>query len=175
MKKERIFQIGQPVIRLKAKKVIDPKSFTNRRLVEKLIRIMHREHLVGIAATQIGISKRVFITQPRSTKFRTRRVKEKVIIYINPRIIRASKLRQIGYEGCGSVAHAGIFGKVPRSKTVTIQAQNHKGESFTLHATGFLARIIQHEHDHLDGIVFLDRVNDTKSLLGRESYMARSK
>lgn len=139
-----------------------------------MIRVMHQEHLVGIAAPQIGVNQRIFITHPRSTKFRSGREKGNVTVYINPRITDRSKLQGSAYEGCGSVVHAGIFGKVPRSKEVTVRAQDHRGTWFTLHASGFLARIIQHEHDHLEGIVFLDRVTDTRSLIDRASHTSRS-
>ncbi|MFA6588204.1 MAG: peptide deformylase [Patescibacteria group bacterium] len=175
MKSNQIYQIGDQAIRLRSKKVIYPTNKATKGLIKKMISVMRKEHLVGIAAPQVGVNQRVFVTQPRSTKFRDRKHEGKIVIYINPRILRLSKEKDIAYEGCGSVANAGIFGRVNRSKAVTIQAQNQLGDWFTLKASGFLARIIQHEYDHLEGMVFLDRVKDTRSLLGREAYFRKSR
>ncbi len=173
MKTDKVYQIGDHVIRAKSKRVADPKNLAIRRLITKMIRIMRREHLVGIAAPQVGAQQRVFVTQPRSTKFRSRRSEGGLAVYVNPRIVRRSKAKHVAYEGCGSVAHAGIFGKVARSKTTIIQAQDQHGRWFTRRASGFLARIVQHEYDHLEGVVFLDKVKDPRSLLSRESYLRK--
>ena len=87
---------------------------------------------------------------------------------------RPSKQKTSGYEGCGSVAGANLFGKVNRSKSIIVRAQNAKGEHFELRATRLLAKVIQHEYDHLDGLVFIDRVTDTKSLMSRNEYLKKS-
>ncbi len=171
MKIQRIHQIGERAIRAKSKVVAHPASEQNQKLVQDLVRVMCKEGLVGIAAPQIGINKRLFITQPRSTKFRSRKTKAQILVYFNPSIIKRSAATETAYEGCGSVAHAGIFGKVGRSVSVTVKAQDRRGDWFTLKATGLLARIIQHEYDHLEGVVFLDRVKDTRSLISREAYI----
>ena len=76
-----------------------------------------------------------------------------------------------GYEGCGSVASGGLFGLVKRPETISIQASNENGEKFELETSGLLARIIQHEVDHLNGVCFIDKITDTKKLLGREEYI----
>lgn len=173
MKTDRIYQIGDPCIRARSKRIFSPVRQTTLRLIKQMIRIMQRENLVGIAAPQVGVNRRVFITQPRQTKFRAQQSEGKVVVYINPRIASQSKTKQVAYEGCGSVAHAVIFGKVSRSKTVIIEAQDQYGQPFTMRASGFLARIIQHEYDHLEGIIFLDRIHDTRSLLDREAYLRK--
>lgn len=170
---DRIYQIGDPCIRARSKMIVSPVRQVTLRLIKQMIRIMQRENLVGIAAPQVGVNRRVFITQPRQTKFRSKQSERKMVVYINPRIVSQSKTKQVSYEGCGSVAHAVIFGKVPRSKTVIIEAQDQFGHPFTKYASGFLARIIQHEFDHLEGIVFLDRIHDTRSLLEREAYLRK--
>jgi len=173
MKTDWIYQIGDPCIRAHSKRIVSPVCQTMLRLIKQMIRIMQRENLVGIAAPQVGVNRRVFITQPRQTKFRSKQSEEKMVVYINPRIVSLSKAKQVAYEGCGSVAHAVIFGKVPRSKKVTIEALDQFGHPFTKYASGFLARIIQHEYDHLEGVVFLDRIHDTRSLLEREVYLRK--
>lgn len=166
-------QIGNPIIRRKAKPVLRITSPATKRIVRNLMDSMRHHGLVGMAAPQIGIGQRVFVTEIRKTKTRKQKQTDPVRVFINPRIISRSKKQTIGYEGCGSVANAGIFGKVKRSHGVVINAFNEKGNRFKLRATGLLARIIQHENDHLDGKVFLDRMPDAKSLMSREEYLRR--
>lgn len=80
-----------------------------------------------------------------------------------------------GYEGCGSVACGGLFGIVRRPEIVCVRAHNEQGETFELETGGLLARVIQHEIDHLDGICFIDKVSDTSTLLGRGEYIKQKK
>lgn len=170
---DKVYQIGDKVIRAKAKRVRLPADAATKRLIQQMIRTMRHNHLVGIAAPQIGVSKRIFVTEPRTTEFRKRQKKGVLVVYINPQILNQSKSTTLGYEGCGSVAHASIFGKVARSKKITILAYDLAGRTFTTHASGLLARIIQHEYDHLEGKVFLDRLHNTRTLLDRQSYVHR--
>lgn len=166
-------QVGNEVIRRKAKLISRTPSASTRKTVRKLIDSMRYHGLVGMAAPQIGISQRIFVTEIRKTNVRKPKEADPVRVFINPRIISRSKNQIFAYEGCGSVANAGLFGKVGRSGAVTIRALNEKGERFSLRATGLLARIIQHEYDHLEGKIFLDRSSDTKSLMSREEYLKR--
>ncbi len=96
-------------------------------------------------------------------------------VFINPKIIKVSKKLVGDYEGCGSIAAGGLFGIVKRPETVSVRAFNEMGEEFELETSGLLARIIQHEIDHLNGICFIDRVTDTKKLLGRNEYLKMRK
>jgi len=89
-------------------------------------------------------------------------------VFINPRIVTMSQKQAIDYEGCGSVAHGGLFGAVRRPYAVTVSAYGTNGKKFTLRVEGLLARIVQHETDHLNGMVFLDRMKDMGSLIDRE-------
>jgi len=134
---------------------------------------MRYQGLVGMAAPQIGINRRIFVSEIRKTKTRTRSGIDPVRSFINPKIINSSRKQVVGYEGCGSVACSGLFGNVKRAQSLTIEAFDEKGKKFKLYASGLLARIIQHETDHLDGEVFLDRLSDTKSLMSREEYLRR--
>jgi peptide deformylase len=137
---------------------------------------MRRENLVGIAAPQIGIGQRIFLSEIRKTLARKNVKKpDKLRVFINPVIISRSKKMANGYEGCGSVARGGIFGPVRRSASVTVRAEDAHGKKFTLKASGLLARVIQHEMDHLNGTVFIDLVKDTKTLLGRDEYVKKMK
>lgn len=165
-------QVGDPIIRAKAK-AVPIKSIGSKKIntvIKNLTDSMTYLNLVGMAAPQIGLSLRIFVSEIKSTKNRKPKDVDPLRIFINPKIISFSKQKVAGYEGCGSVAHGDLFGLVTRPKSVTVEALDAKGKKFVLKATGLLARIIQHETDHLNGIIFLDRLTDTKSLMGREEY-----
>jgi len=164
-------QIGDPTIRRRSKPISKIVSSATKKIVQNLIDSMRYHELVGMAAPQIGINQRIFITEIRKTKARKPKDSDPVRIFINPRIIRCSKKQVFGYEACGSVAYAGIFGSVKRSCEITVEAYDTKGKKFKLYAVGLLARIIQHENDHLEGKVFLDRMADMHSLKSREEYL----
>lgn len=106
---------------------------------------------VAIAAPQIGISKRVFIIEDQSGE------KERLptVIAANPRFSKMSKKTHVSGEGCLSIPDK--YGMVRRSTNVTLEAYDENGQKFTRGAGGLLAQIMQHEHDHLDGILFTDR------------------
>ena len=164
-------QIGAPVIRAKAKPVKLATSRQTKNIVRDLIDSMRYHGLVGMAAPQIGIGLRIFVGELRETNVRSAKEADAVRVFINPKILRCSKEKRVAGEGCGSVAHAGLFGMVPRSQSVTVTALNGKGERFTLTAKGLLAAVVQHETDHLNGIVFLDRLPNMESLMSREEYI----
>ncbi len=171
---EQITQVGNPIIRRKSSPVKSPlNSKKTTSVVKDLIDSMRYHGLIGIAAPQIGINQRIFVSEIRKTKTRTKRRADQVRVFINPKIISSSRKQVVGYEGCGSVAHSGLFGRVRRDQSLTIEAFDEKGIKFKLHVSGLLARIIQHEADHLDGTVFLDCLSDTKSLMSREEYIRR--
>ncbi len=174
MSTKQIVQIGTPIIRACAINVRDFRSAEVRRTIKDLVDTMRATNLVGMAAPQIGKSWRIFVGEIRTTKFRKDLVPDELRIFVNPIILKHSKRLESGYEGCGSVAHAGLFGPVKRYDSVEVSALDAKGLPFTLKAKGMLARIIQHELDHLDGILFIDKVN-TKKLLDRDIYLKTRK
>lgn len=163
-------QVGNPIIRRVSKPVRIVKSTETRKLVKNLTDSMRYHDLVGMAAPQIGKNLRVFVTEVRDTNYRNAKEVSPLMVFINPVIISRSKKIAPDYEGCGSVAYANLFGSVPRPTEVTIEAYDLKGVKFKLKATGLLARIIQHEQDHLDGKVFLDRMKDMSSLKSRGEF-----
>lgn len=165
-------QVGNPLIRAKAKRVADPKATSTKKVVKDLIDSMRHHGLVGMAAPQIGKSLRIFVTEPRNTGVRTVKGKEHdgVRVFINPKILSLSKATVKSWEGCGSVADKNLFAAVRRSSTVTVRAYGEDGAAFTLRATGLLARVIQHEMDHLNGIVFTDTA-DRATYMSREEYL----
>lgn len=166
-----ITQVGNPIIRKKSKRITTVVSPKIKKIIKDLIDTMRFANLVGISAPQIGHNLRIFVTEIRTTTLRKTNEVDKLRVYINPRIIDASKKRVAGYEGCGSVASAGIFGKVSRPNKITIEAVDEKNKRFVFTARGLLSRVIQHEIDHLDGVIFLDKVSDNMSLMSREEYL----
>ncbi|MES2437393.1 MAG: peptide deformylase [Patescibacteria group bacterium] len=168
-------QVGNPIIRSKAKSVKNITSKETKKIIKDLVDSMHYHALVGMAAPQIGKSLRVFVTEIRQTKNRKPKDLDPIRVFINPEITYYSKKVALGYEGCGSVASSELFGKVPRSESIVIKAYNEKGEPFEFTAQGLLARVIQHEQDHIEGKVFLDRITDTESFMSRNEYRAKFK
>lgn len=168
---KKTFQIGSKQIRSRAKIVKNISNKKIQRIIQNLVDTMRHKNLVGMAAPQIGESARIFVTEIRKTAVRKNLQKDKLRIFINPSIKNHLKHEISGYEGCGSVGQANLFGPVRRFSEVNVRATDEKGKSFELKATGLLARIIQHEVDHLNGIVFIDRVKSTRRLLGREEYI----
>jgi peptide deformylase len=172
---KKTIQIGNPIIRKKSKTVANIKNRTTMCLIKDLIDSMRANELVGMAAPQIGVNLRVFVTELRKTKIR-RNFKDldSVRVFINPRIISSSSNQTTLYEGCGSLAHAQLFGPVRRPTKVSVEALNERGENFRITATGLLAKVIQHELDHLEGIVCIDRFTDSKKIMCREEYISHT-
>jgi peptide deformylase len=126
-------------------------------LFEHMERTMIAARGVGLAAPQIGISKRIAIMNPDPED------ETKLIKMINPRIVAASDETVKIDEGCLSVP--GVRGDVERPARVTVIYQDENGEEHTLEAEGLLARIVQHELDHLNGVLFIDRLSLAKRSL----------
>jgi peptide deformylase len=132
---------------------------------------MTKGTLIGIAAPQIGYNYRIFVTQPRKTKYRKLPFKDKIRVYVNPKITDSSKEQIIIWEGCGCVGIKDMFfGPVKRPKEITVEAFDEKGKRFQIRCNGILARVIQHEQDHLNGIEFIEKVDDYKKLMHETHY-----
>ncbi len=169
-------EIGSEVIRSRAKEVDKVTSAKVKKIITDLIDSMRDKDLVGMAAPQIGVGARVFVTEVRKTKSRKDvSILDPVRVFINPVITKFSKKKVDGYEGCGSVSAGTLFGIVKRPETVSVRAFDEFGDEFELETSGLLARIIQHEVDHLNGICFIDKVTDTKTLIGRTEYLKTKK
>ena len=167
---KKTIQIGNKVLRAKATSTKNVKSASVKKLVNDLVDSMRASNLVGIAAPQIGKSVRIFVTEIRKTKTRSNIELDGLRVFINPKIISVSKKKVRGWEGCGSVAEGGLFAVVPRPQSVEIEAYDAQGEKFILKSSGLLARIIQHENDHLNGIMFTD-IADMNTLVSRDAYL----
>lgn len=148
MAKKRIHVYQDPVLRRKARP-IKQISGTTRKLIEDMFETLYASGGVGLAAPQVGVSKRVFVVD-------TREMGQKLAC-INPRIVATSKNDCVtSKEGCLSLP--GIEVEVSRHKRVTLRYTTPEGEDAQVEAEGLLARVIQHEHDHLEGILLVDHV-----------------
>jgi peptide deformylase len=168
-------QIGDLRLKAENKAVSGFSDLKVRQVVTDLVDTMHENGLVGIAAPQIGENWKIFVTEPRETKDRPKDQVDELRVYINPVIIEFSKEENIIYEGCGSVLHGNLFGPVKRAKEITIEAFDLNGKKFRLTGDGILARVIQHEYDHLFGIEFTEKIFDYKKLMVAEFYRQRIK
>jgi peptide deformylase len=147
-----------PVLRTKAKKVkkIDASTLN---LIEDMIETMEQAPGVGLAAPQIGVGLRVIVVEtPEEEDDPQGGTKLQLI---NPEILKSDG-EQVGEEGCLSVP--GYVGIVKRSMNVTVRGLNRKGKDVKVKATGYLARVLQHEIDHLDGVLFTDRLESREHL-----------
>jgi peptide deformylase len=147
-----ITTLPQAILRRKAHKVSDfgPELQT---LVDDMVEIMRQAPGVGLAAPQVNESIRLIVVEYGDEDDED--IPPKLYILANPEITRASQDTLLGSEGCLSIP--GIHGDVERSTAVTVKGLNRHGRPMTVKAKGWLARIFQHEIDHLDGILFVDR------------------
>ncbi len=169
-------QIGNKIIRASAQSVENVSDSDIQQTIEDLIDSMRHDNLVGMAAPQIGKSWRIFVTEIRQTTYRKNIAQsDSVRVFINPVITWQSEKQQDGYEGCGSVASAQLFGMVNRPDSLVCKALDKDGNHFEIKADGFLARIISHEMDHLNGIVFVDQMSNMSTLRNRQTYIDSQK
>jgi peptide deformylase len=153
MSLREIVTLPQPVLRRKARKVTDfgPGLQT---LIDDMIETMRQAPGVGLAAPQVAESLRVIVVEYHE-KEDDEESPLKLYSIVNPEITRRSNETLVGTEGCLSVP--GILGDVEREEAITVKGQNRYGQPVTLKVKGWMARIFQHEIDHLDGILFVDR------------------
>ena len=147
--------MGDPVLREKAERVANVTAEV-RTLIGDMFDTMYTEEGVGLAAPQVGIGLRVIVIDPREDDIEP-------FALINPQIVHLGDEVGRDEEGCLSIP--GLKEIVERPTTVVVEAMNPDGEPVSIDAAGLLARILQHEVDHLDGILFLDRVSALKRKL----------
>jgi peptide deformylase len=143
-----IRQYPDPVLRQPAREVAD---FDNAlaALVERMIGVMHRASGVGLAAPQLGVLQRVLVHQADEDG--------EPAVLVNPRIVASSEERETMEEGCLSLGAADVTVEVERAVRVTVEGFSATGEEVRVEAEGLEARVIQHEIDHLDGMLIIDR------------------
>jgi peptide deformylase len=156
-------QKNNDFLRQKAKKVRQLSSI--KEIIDNMVDTLHSDDTsrVGLAAPQIGIPLKISVIKLKSKKSKNGNERPKIplTILINPETIKASKETIKCEEGCLSIP--GIWGEVERSKSVVVKALNEQGKQVKIKTSGLFARVLQHEIDHLNGILFTDKA-DLKTL-----------
>ncbi|MCC7174374.1 MAG: peptide deformylase [Bryobacterales bacterium] len=149
-----IVKLGDPVLEKKAETVTEFDTPELHELIENMFETMYANRGVGLAATQIGISRRIAVIDSAAGEGPPQR-----LVLINPEIVRIEG-KQVSEEGCLSVP--GFREPVRRGARVTVRAQNVKGEPFEVTGEDLLARAFEHEIDHLNGKLYLSRLSPLK-------------
>ena len=158
--------MGHPVLRERARLLdkSDFKSASVQKLIDDMIDTMHEYHGVGLAAPQVHEGLRLFVglldDDPDS--------KSEAAVIINPEIVPNGSTMEDGWEGCLSIPD--IRGMVPRYTNITLRALDRHGRTIELELKNFPARVAQHETDHLDGVLFFDRMKSMQSLTFLDEY-----
>ncbi len=164
----KVAHMGHPVLRAKARRLekAEIRSVAVQRLIDDMIETMHEYHGVGLAAPQIHEELRLFITSLDAGEDDEADVETLTII--NPEITVLGSDVVEDWEGCLSIPE--IRGRVPRPREISVRAMDRKGDRIELHARDFHARVIQHETDHLDGVLFVDRMKSHETLTFLDEY-----
>jgi len=141
-----------PILRQKASKIINPLDPGIQKLIPQMSKLMLEKDGVGLAAPQIGESIRLI----------TVRYKDGVLTLINPQLVKKSLVKEWDEEGCLSVPN--IYGEVKRCKKITVKYLDEKGQKHQMSGEGLFARVIQHETDHLDGVLFIDKAKNLRKI-----------
>jgi peptide deformylase len=164
----KVAHMGHPVLRTKARP-IPPAEIPSplvQKLIDDMIETMNEYHGVGLAAPQIHESLRLFVAALDAGEETEKPAPP--IALINPEITAVGVDSVEDWEGCLSIPD--IRGRVPRAKEIRVRAYDRRGERIELKAQNFAARVIQHENDHLDGVLFFDRMKSFESLAFLEEY-----
>ena len=141
----------EPVLRRKAKRVSRIDS-SIQRLIDNMLETMQQINGVGLAAPQVGVPLRVIVL---------RMPEEAPMVIINPEIVKRAGEQEVT-EGCLSIL--GYFGEIKRSAAVTVKGRNRQGKSIRIKATGLMAEVLEHEIDHLNGVLYIDHLESQDKL-----------
>ena len=143
--KLEILQDGNPILRKKSEQITEITEQINQ-LIFDMAETMKEEKGIGLAAPQVGKNIRLIIVDTKNGP----------LALLNPKIISRSFFKDVEEEGCLSVKN--VWGKVKRSKSIKVKALNKRGKEVSFKAQGLFARVIQHEVDHLEGVLFIDKL-----------------
>ncbi len=164
----QVAQLGHPILRKKTKEVTNISSTEVQSLIDDMIATVMDVDGVGIAAPQVYKSIRLFIIASHpNARYPHAPLMEPTAI-INPKIIKTSEEILKDWEGCLSIP--GIRGFVPRYQSIDVEYTTREGRQVKQAFTDFVARIFQHEFDHIEGIMFIDRIESSKDLISEKEY-----
>ncbi len=164
----QIAQLGHPVLREKAHQIRDIKEQNIQQLINDMIATVMDVDGVGLAAPQVYAPYRIFIIASHPNARYPYAPDMPPTAVINPNILTHSDVTEKDWEGCLSIP--GVRGLIPRYKEIEVEYLNRDGKRVKTQYADFLARIFQHESDHLDGIVFFDRLETTKDIFMEKEY-----
>jgi peptide deformylase len=165
--------MGHPVLRKKVRPVppAEIAAAPIQRLIDDMTQTMLEYNGVGLAATQVHEELRVFVAQvirDHEDEDEDEARKPEILALVNPEIKPASRHVEEDWDGCLSIPD--LRGLVPRYRDISVKAYDRTGRQIEMQAGGFMARVIQHETDHLDGVLFLDRMKSLDSLTFIEEF-----
>lgn len=163
-----ITELGHPILRQRSSEVENLKDQGVQNFIDDLIETGIDSNGVGIAAPQVNEAKRIFIISSRPNVRYPNAPEFDPVAIVNPEIIYFSDEKVKDWEGCLSIP--GIRGLVPRHKTIKVKYRTRDGEEVEKEFSDFIARIFQHELDHLDGTVFLDRIESSREIITEKEY-----
>jgi peptide deformylase len=166
-----ICQLGHPSLRQGVAEITDFQDVRLQGLIDQLLTKVQQANGVGIAAPQVGVNLALLIVASRPTLRYPHAPKMEPTVMINPRLLGAEPTLAKDWEGCLSIP--GIRGQVSRAVTIEVEYANRQGTLQSQRLTDFVARIFQHEYDHLEGKVFLDRVESSLELISEAEYQKR--
>jgi len=167
----KVAELGNPVLRSPTTPITNIQDPTLQKLIDNLLKTIKKANGVGIAAPQVSESLQLFIVASRPNLRYLNAPTMEPTPMINPQILSYSDEKEKGWEGCLSVP--GLRGLVERSREIEVLYTDRHGELHQKVFTDFVARIIQHEYDHITGKVFLDRVESMLDLMSDAEYHSR--
>ncbi len=162
-----VVTIGDPRLKAATDAIGDVQDVTG--LLARMVDRLRALNGAGLAAPQLGASVKVIVVEVRKTDVFPERPTSPLLQMINPAIVEHSGTSETGWEGCFSVP--GLMGRVPRAQTISVQYTSTDGIDVTEQHSGYIARVIQHEIDHLDGVEFVDRMTSMTSLTTVTNYL----
>ena len=166
----KVAQLGHPVLRQQAASLTRSSLLSpdTQRLIDDMIDTMREYEGVGLAAPQVHVSLRIFVAEVSQNSRYPEQADFNLQVFVNPQLEFLGAERVLGWEGCLSIAD--LRGEVPRCPKLRLKAWNREAKPVEHILEGFAATIVQHETDHLDGIVYLDRMPDMRSLCFNREY-----
>lgn len=167
----QIAQLGHPILRETARKIVDPNIPLIQALIDDMLVTVADADGVGIAAPQVFESLSVFLVASRPNPRYPHAPLMEPTAMINPEILWVSDVMVKDWEGCLSIP--GLRGLVPRHTRLGVRYLDRQGELREEEYADFTARVLQHEFDHLQGVLFIDRIESTRDLFSEKEYMRR--